>query len=125
MPKEEWKPKPLPSNFSLLERGAKELATEPVKLGEKAINALRKPSSLAGRVGESAEGLAEVARALADSAPDVPLNVPIGPHRRYAIVRNQLQDFRYVKSVFGGTVAAEDDGEADEEAFAAPGPAEK
>ena len=50
VPKEEWKPKPLPSNFSLLERGAKELATEPVKLGEKAINALRKPSSLAGRV---------------------------------------------------------------------------
>ena len=104
VPKEEWKPKPLPSNLSLLERGAKELATEPVKLGEKAINALRKPSSLAGRVGESAEGLAEVARALADSAPDVPLNVPIGPHRRITWTSADLADYRRVKDVFGTTV---------------------
>lgn len=104
VPKEEWKPRPLPSNLNLLERGAKELATEPVKLGEKAINALRKPSSLAGRVGESAEGLAEVARALADSAPDVPLNVPIGPHRRITWTSADLTDYRKVKDIFGTTV---------------------
>lgn len=104
VPKEEWKPKPLPSNISLLERGAKELATEPVKLGEKAIGALRKPSTLAGRVGESAEGLAEVARALADAAPDVPLNVPIGPHRRITWTSAPLEDFKKIKDVFGTTV---------------------
>jgi WS/DGAT/MGAT family acyltransferase len=32
------------------------------------------------------------------------LNVDIGPHRRYAVVRNRLDDFRYVKSMLGGTV---------------------
>ena len=104
VPKEEWKPNPLPSNMSLLERGAKELATEPVKLGEKAITALRKPSSLASKVGESAEGLAEVARALADSAPDVPLNVPIGPHRRVTWTSASLDEFKRIKDVFGTTV---------------------
>lgn len=104
VPKEEWKPAPLPSNMSLLERGARELATEPIKLGEKAVNALRKPSKLAGKVGESAEGLSEIARALADSAPDVPLNVPIGPHRRVTWTSAPLAEFRRIKDVFGTTV---------------------
>lgn len=104
VPREEWKPRPLPSNLNLLERGAKELATEPVKLGEKAISALRSPSTLAGKVGESAEGLAEVARALADSAPDVPLNVPIGPHRRVTWTSAGLDEFKRIKDVFGTTV---------------------
>ncbi|MCB0869755.1 MAG: wax ester/triacylglycerol synthase family O-acyltransferase [Solirubrobacterales bacterium] len=104
VPKDEWKPSPLPSNMSLLERGAKELATEPVKLGEKAVSALRNPSSLAGKVGESAEGLAEVARALADSAPEVPLNVPIGPHRRITWTSASLDEFKRIKDAFGTTV---------------------
>lgn len=104
VPKEEWRPKPLPSSFSLLERGAKELATEPVKLGEKAFSALRDPSSVVEKVGESAEGLAEVARALADSAPEVPLNVPIGPHRRVTWTSASLDEFKRIKDVFGTTV---------------------
>lgn len=104
VPKNEWKPSPLPSNLSLLERGARELATEPVKLGEKAFSALRNPSSLVERVGESAEGLAEVARALADSAPDVPLNQPITPHRRITWTSADLSEFKRIKDVFGTTV---------------------
>ena len=42
--------------------------------------------------------------AILNPAPETPLNVEIGPHRRYAVVRNRLDDFRYVKSVLGGTV---------------------
>lgn len=104
VPKVEWKPKPLPSDLSLLGRGARELVSEPIKLGEKALSALRRPSSLAGRVGESAEGLAEVARALADAAPETPLNVPIGPHRRVTWATASLADYRKIKDVFGTTV---------------------
>ena len=37
-------------------------------------------------------------------APETPLNVPIGPHRRLAFVRNELADFKLVKNAFGGTV---------------------
>ena len=33
-----------------------------------------------------------------------PLNVEIGPHRRYAVVRHQLADYKTVKNAFGGTV---------------------
>jgi len=104
VPREEWVPRPLPSNLELLERSARELATEPVRLGEKALSALKQPSSVMNRLGESAEGLGEVARALADSAPEVPLNVPIGPHRRITWTSASLDEFRRVKDVFGTTV---------------------
>ena len=36
--------------------------------------------------------------------PQTPLNVEIGPHRRYAVVRHQLADYKTVKNAFGGTV---------------------
>jgi WS/DGAT/MGAT family acyltransferase len=37
-------------------------------------------------------------------APDTPLNVPIGPHRRILWVENELADFKEIKNALGGTV---------------------
>jgi len=37
-------------------------------------------------------------------APETPLNVPIGPHRRFVSVDSRLDDFKRVKNAFGGTV---------------------
>ena len=37
-------------------------------------------------------------------APHTPLNVPIGPHRRFVAVNGRLDDFKTVKNAFGGTV---------------------
>ncbi len=37
-------------------------------------------------------------------APETPLNVEIGPHRRYAVVRQQLADYKEIKDALGGTV---------------------
>jgi WS/DGAT/MGAT family acyltransferase len=53
---------------------------------------------------EAVEGVAEVAWAGLNPAPDTPLNVPIGPHRRLALIRSELDDFKLVKNAFGGTV---------------------
>ena len=50
------------------------------------------------------EGLGEVAWAGLNPAPPTPLNVEIGPHRRFLVVRNELADFKAVKDAFGGTV---------------------
>lgn len=103
-PEEPWEPKPEPSSLSLLRRTAGDLTSTPLRLGEKALGAVRNPSTLADRVGDGAEGLAEVARAFADAAPSSPLNVPIGPHRRIAWTQAELDRFRRVKDVFGTTV---------------------
>ena len=37
-------------------------------------------------------------------APETSLNVPIGPHRRFATVSSSLEDFKTIKNAFGGTV---------------------
>ena len=34
----------------------------------------------------------------------MPLNVPIGPHRRFVWTRSELATFKRIKDVFGGTV---------------------
>src|ERR671921_325541 len=49
------------------------------------------------------EGVAEVAWAGLNPAPETPLNVPIGPHRRFVMVRSELSDFKRIKNAFGGT----------------------
>ena len=52
----------------------------------------------------AAEGVGEIVWAGLNPAPETPLNVEIGPHRRYAVVRHQLADYKTVKDTFGGTV---------------------
>ena len=37
-------------------------------------------------------------------APPSPLNVPIGPHRRFAWVESDLGRFKAIKGALGGTV---------------------
>ena len=37
-------------------------------------------------------------------APPSSLNVPIGPHRRYAVARVRLNDLKAIKNALGGTV---------------------
>ncbi len=101
---EDWSPHAEPSSLDLLRRSAGELATAPVHLGERFVNAVRRPESVVDRLGDQAEGLAEVARAFADPAPEVPLNTEIGPHRRIAWARADLEDFKKVKDSFSTTV---------------------
>jgi diacylglycerol O-acyltransferase len=101
---DDWKPQPLPSTTHLVSKGAADAAGVPVRLAEQAIEAVRHPEKAARRVAEALEGVSEVLGALADPAPDVPLNQPIGPHRRYAMVHSELAIFKRIKNALGGTV---------------------
>ena len=53
---------------------------------------------------EAIEGVGEIAWATLNPAPETPLNVEIGPHRRFVFLREELEDFKLVKNAFGGTV---------------------
>ncbi|HET9184696.1 MAG TPA: WS/DGAT domain-containing protein, partial [Solirubrobacterales bacterium] len=68
------------------------------------FEALRHPEDAARRAAHALEGVGEVVGAFADPAPDVPLNQPIGPHRRYVWARSELATFKRIKDTFGGTV---------------------
>jgi diacylglycerol O-acyltransferase len=101
---DDWRPQPSPSTRQLLARGATDAAAAPFKLAEGAAAAARHPETAARRLAEALEGIGEVVGALADPAPKVPLNQPIGPHRRFTLARSELATFKRIKDSLGGTV---------------------
>jgi WS/DGAT/MGAT family acyltransferase len=103
-PDREWVPRPTPSPQELAARGLVGAAETPFKLARRAIRAALDPVRTTERVVEAGEGLAEVAWNLANPAPELPLNTEIGSHRRFAWTRAELDDFKRIKNVLGGTV---------------------
>src|SRR4051794_19679210 len=101
---EPWVPAPEPHALQLAARGVKGLARLPFELAGRAASAVTHPSESLEHLREALEGVGEVAWAGLNPAPATPLNVPIGPHRRLAFVRNDLADFKRVKEALGGTV---------------------
>jgi diacylglycerol O-acyltransferase / wax synthase len=101
-----WRPHPQPSTPEILAAGARDLVGAFAGLAGQALGATTSgPRTVIKRAREAVEGLGEVAWAIANPAPTLPqLNLPIGPHRRFAVVRGQLEDYKLVKNTFGGTV---------------------
>ena len=103
-PDDGWRPEPEPSDVDLIAEGVKGLVRTPFSLAGRALGALQRPTDTIERVREAAEGLGEVVWAGMNPAPDVPLNVEIGPHRRVRWVQSRLADFKEIKNSLGGTV---------------------
>ena len=99
-----WKPHPEPSAASLVTAGVVGAARTGAALLEGALDALTHPERAMARAREAAEGVGEIIWAGLNPAPETPLNVPIGPHRRFVGVTASLEDFKTVKNAFGGTV---------------------
>ena len=100
----EWVPSPEPSTVQLVAKGAGELAGAPLKLAERLARAVQHPEPAARRITESLEALGEIAWNFANPAPDLPLNVEVGPHRRFIWERSELATFKRIKDTLGGTV---------------------
>jgi len=101
---DDWVPQPEPSTTELVARGIADAVAAPVGLAERAVDAVRNPEATARKAVEALEGLSEIVTAFADPAPDVPLNLEIGPHRRYVWARSELATFKRIKDSLGGTV---------------------
>jgi WS/DGAT/MGAT family acyltransferase len=99
-----WQPHPEPGTVHLLGAGLQGALHTGVALLEGALTALAHPERALDRVREAAEGIGEIIWAGLNPAPQTPLNVPIGPHRRFISLSNELDDFKTVKNAFGGTV---------------------
>ena len=99
-----WAPAPEPSDAELVAEGVKGLLRTPTRLAGDALGVVRRPGESLSRAREATEGLGEVGRAILSPAPNVPLNVPIGSHRRVYWLGCELADFKAVKNSLGGTV---------------------
>jgi diacylglycerol O-acyltransferase / wax synthase len=101
---DDWVPSPAPSDVDLVAEGIKGLVRTPLSLAGRAIGAVGSPGRSLEQAREAAEGLGEIVWAGLNPAPDVPLNVPIGPHRRVRWVQSRLSDFKEIKDSLDGTV---------------------
>jgi WS/DGAT/MGAT family acyltransferase len=99
-----WQPHPEPGAGELVVAGVRGAMRAGMTLAGGAIEALSHPERAFAVAREVAEGLGEVIWATLNPAPETPLNVPIGPHRRYYGISASLEDFKTVKNAFGGTV---------------------
>jgi WS/DGAT/MGAT family acyltransferase len=99
-----WEPQPEPSSAELLVAGARSAVNAAAGVATQALSAATQPSRSVRALRDAAEGLGEIVWAALNPAPETPLNVPIGPHRRFRIVRQQLADYKTVKNRYGGTV---------------------
>ena len=101
---EPWQPHVEPSQAELVLAGVRGAVRTSAALASRAVTAVTRPANTLGTLRDAAEGLGEIVWAGLNPAPETPLNVEIGPHRRYAVVRHELADYKEVKDTLGGTV---------------------
>lgn len=100
---EPWTPEPEPSDAQLLARALIERATQPAEAARGVRALLRRPRRAAAALVDGLESAGALARA-GISAPPSPFNVEIGPHRRFAWCRAELDALKAVKRAEGATI---------------------
>src|SRR3954468_22800042 len=92
-----WQPRPEPTGAELAAESLRSAVTAPLR-------ALARAPKEIESAREALEGLGEVIWAGLNPPPDTPLNVRIGPHRRFDVAAARLDEFKEIKNAFGGTV---------------------
>ncbi len=103
-PDEPWRPEHEPGGAELAATSAVGAVRTGLATVARALTAATRPASALAGARDAVEGIGEIVWAGLNPAPETPLNVEIGPHRRFLGVRNELADFKRVKDAFGGTV---------------------
>jgi diacylglycerol O-acyltransferase len=96
-----WAARPLPGRAELLASALGERVAAPFGFLRGVLSAPDRAGASAGR---SVAGLAAMAAAGISGAPPSPLNVRIGPHRRFAWASGELATFKAIKDALGGTI---------------------
>jgi diacylglycerol O-acyltransferase len=100
-----WSPRPLPGSAKLLGEALLERTTVPGEIARGARRVLRTPRRAVGQLRKSLASIGATTLAGINApAPPSPLNVDIGPHRRYTFVDADLALFKSIKDSLGGTL---------------------
>jgi diacylglycerol O-acyltransferase len=98
-----WNPRPEPSAAALLADAVGERALGPIDALRRAAGAATAPRETVAGAGRTLGGVGSFMRA-GIGAPASPLNLPVGPHRRFTWVLESLDRFKAIKTALGGTV---------------------
>jgi WS/DGAT/MGAT family acyltransferase len=103
-PEQPWVPRPLPSSAQLLGEALLERATVPAEVVRGVRSLVRRPRRVAKELFGDLTAVGSFALPGVRSAPPSPLNVPIGPHRRFTWAEEDLDRIKAIKNALGGTV---------------------
>jgi WS/DGAT/MGAT family acyltransferase len=103
-PQRAWVARPLPTPAQLLSDALLERATRPQELARTALAVLRRPRRIVHDARDRLQRAGALTFAGLRPAPHTPLNVKVGPHRRYTWVDAELSELQAVKDSLGGTV---------------------
>ena len=98
----EWTPRKAPSTAQLVMDGMREQLSHPLRVAREALDANSDASKLLREMAAGIKPLLGLASM--GMAPPSPLNVPIGPHRRFEMVDVELAQVKEVRAGLGGTV---------------------
>lgn len=99
-----WHAREMPTRNDLITESLRDAVRTPVRITRRAVKALENPAGVRENALEQVSGALKGFTDLTSTAPRTPLNTEIGPHRRYKMVRNSLQDFKEIKNLLDATV---------------------
>lgn len=97
-----WEARESPTGMGLLINSLRERVTRPARVLSAARAVAGQPRRLANALRDTASGLASMAEHM--GAAKSAINGKTGPARAYGYSRFPLDDFRFIKGVFGGTI---------------------
>lgn len=99
-----WRARSQPSGPRLLVDEILRLASEPATVSRAALEVLRHPIATAKAARHVAAGIAQALKSGIVGASDTPLNVEIGPHRKFDWTSIALADLKEIRAALGGTL---------------------
>ncbi|MGK2939493.1 MAG: WS/DGAT/MGAT family O-acyltransferase [Solirubrobacteraceae bacterium] len=99
-----WEPRPLPTKAQLLASAITERLVHPHAIFDEVVALTVRPRRAAEELLRQVRDLGAFALVGVRPVPLTPLNVQIGPHRRYTWVDADLAEFKQIKNHLGGTV---------------------
>jgi diacylglycerol O-acyltransferase / wax synthase len=99
-----WVPEPEPSDRELVQDALADLREQPRRIRDALRGMLGNREATSERARHVLSGIGAFGKSAAVLAPKIALNAPIGPHRRFEIVRLRLGDVKAVKNARRCTV---------------------
>ncbi len=104
VPDDDWTPARTPGPARLMVGAAKDLVRRPTQAIDTVRTSVGDLRATTGKVKDVAGGVVSSMLTMAKQAPESPLNVPIGEARRFGTAATDLDDYKRVRKVHGGTV---------------------
>jgi diacylglycerol O-acyltransferase / wax synthase len=98
LPADTWRPSREPSHVELVTGALMDAVRRPTEVAETVRSGVGDLAVAADKAAGALGGLAFAARTATRPAPDTPLNVTIGKHRRFGMVATDLVDYREIRA---------------------------